>query len=125
MDVLVCGGCGAELTVPVEEVALPVHAGQQVAGGAGPPSGRGRRLDASVWLYLAFMPPDRDVLPVPASGGLPEGVWRDHPTPDRPYRVPLRPDQRVFRRRLARHPAVRRPWLRAVHDQGWRGGWGF
>jgi len=74
-------------------------------------------LDASVWLYLAFMPPDRDVLPVPASGGMPEGVWRDHQTSDVPRSALFRPDWRVFRCRLARHPAVRRPWLRAIHDR--------
>ncbi|MFD5815793.1 hypothetical protein [Streptomyces sp. NPDC127038] len=34
MFVFVCGGCGAELTVPLFQVALPVHARQQYGNGA-------------------------------------------------------------------------------------------
>ncbi|WP_055563022.1 hypothetical protein [Streptomyces atriruber] len=70
-------------------------------------------LEADVWLHVAF---PREQLPVPATGGLPDGVYRDDPLPLRPMRL-FAPDRRVFLRTLARLPAVREPWLRAVYDR--------
>ncbi|WP_416968954.1 hypothetical protein [Streptomyces sp. 4F14] len=75
-------------------------------------------LDAEVWLHLAFGAPEWESLPVPASGGMPEGVWRDYSWPRPPGTSLLRLDPWVFLHRLARHPAVREPWLRAIYDQG-------
>lgn len=70
-------------------------------------------LPADVWVHLAF-PGER--LPVPATGGLPDGVLRDDPLPLRPWR-PFRPDGQIFLDTLARLPAVRRPWLRRIYDR--------
>ncbi|MET8686247.1 hypothetical protein ABZV77_18730 [Streptomyces sp. NPDC004732] len=70
-------------------------------------------LEADVWLHVAF---PREQLPVPATGGLPDGVYRDDPLPLRPMRL-FAPDRRIFLRTLARLPAVREPWLRAVYDR--------
>ncbi|WAL94676.1 hypothetical protein [Streptomyces sp. Je 1-369] len=69
-------------------------------------------LEADVWLGVAF---PRVQLPVPATGGLPDGVYRDDPLPLYPTRL-FAPDRRVFLHTLARLPAVRAPWLRAVYD---------
>ncbi|MFF4243740.1 hypothetical protein ACFYY2_04625 [Streptomyces sp. NPDC001822] len=70
-------------------------------------------LPLGVWLWLVS--PERS-LPVPASGGLPEGVLRDDfdaaPHPG----VLFRADPDALRHTLARLPAVRRPWLRAIFD---------
>jgi hypothetical protein len=49
-------------------------------------------------------------------GGLPEGVERDDPLPPHPP-MPLRPSDAAFRNTLARMPAVRYPWLRAIYDR--------
>ncbi|MFI6766653.1 hypothetical protein [Streptomyces sp. NPDC050355] len=70
-------------------------------------------LPAEVWAHLAF---PRERLPVPATGGLPDGVLRDDPPPMRPWR-PLWPDREIFLDTLARLPAVRQPWLRGVYDR--------
>ncbi|MBD0716062.1 hypothetical protein [Streptomyces sp. CBMA370] len=70
-------------------------------------------LPFGVWLCLAFPRPH---LPVPASGGLPDGVLRDDPLPPRPGFV-FRPDRDVFRRTLARLPHIGRPWMRTVRDR--------
>ncbi|MEV7677733.1 hypothetical protein AB0O64_04100 [Streptomyces sp. NPDC088341] len=70
-------------------------------------------LPAGVWVQLAF--PDEGPR-VPATGGLPDGVLRDDPLPPRPGRR-FRPDPEVFLHTLARLPAVRQPWLRAIYDQ--------
>ncbi|MFF2810100.1 hypothetical protein ACFVT2_23615 [Streptomyces sp. NPDC058000] len=70
-------------------------------------------LPVEVWTHLAF-PDER--LPVPATGGLPDGVLRDDPLPMRPW-SPFRPDGEVFLRTLARLPAVRQPWLRRIYDR--------
>ncbi|MGW2841140.1 hypothetical protein ACWCWD_25510 [Streptomyces sp. NPDC001493] len=72
-------------------------------------------VDAALWAELAF-PPHRTRLP--AVGGLPAGVERDDPLPPHPY-YPFRPSREAFRRTLARLPAVREPWLRAVYDRTW------
>ncbi|MFJ2577204.1 hypothetical protein [Kitasatospora aureofaciens] len=45
------------------------------------------------------------------------GVERDDPLPPHP-KWPLRPVDDAFFHTLARLPAVRRPWLRAIHDRG-------
>ncbi|MFJ9693806.1 hypothetical protein [Kitasatospora sp. NPDC101183] len=71
-------------------------------------------MDASLWAELAF-PPHRTRLP--AVGGLPEGVERDDPLPPHTWR-PCRPSGEAFRYALARMPAVREPWLRALYDRG-------
>ncbi|MFI8083237.1 hypothetical protein ACIF6L_20875 [Kitasatospora sp. NPDC086009] len=71
-------------------------------------------LPFGVWLWLVFPEPD---LPVPASGGLPDGVLRDDFDPPalRPHHM-FRADWEVFRRTLVRLPAVRSPWLREILD---------
>lgn len=72
-------------------------------------------LAADVWAYLAL---PRETSPLPASGTLPDGVLRDdygYPPPDHPWGL-FQPDEQVFRATLARLPAVRQPWLRALHD---------
>jgi len=51
-------------------------------------------------------------------GGLPEGVERDDPLPPHPP-MPFLPSMEAFRHTLARLPAVREPWLRAIHDRGY------
>jgi hypothetical protein len=70
-------------------------------------------LAADVWAFLAFR---QDRPPVPATGGLPDGVLRDDPLPPHPGE-PFRPDSGVFLATLARLPAVRRPWLRGIYDR--------
>ncbi|MXM67662.1 hypothetical protein GR925_30560 [Streptomyces sp. HUCO-GS316] len=70
-------------------------------------------LAADVWTQLAF-PSER--LPVPATGGLPDGVLRDDPLPMRPHQL-FRPASGPFLRTLARLPAVRQPWLRRIYDR--------
>jgi hypothetical protein len=63
-----------------------------------------------VWLWLAFPKPH---LPVPASGGMPDGVLRDDPPAPRP-RYLFRADPGAFQHTLVRLPAVRSPWLREI-----------
>ncbi|MER6393126.1 hypothetical protein ABT236_32265 [Streptomyces sp. NPDC001523] len=71
-------------------------------------------LPFGVWLWLAFPAPE---LPVPASGVLPDGVLRDDFDPPAPHPSHLfRPDPGTFQHTLARLPAVRGPWLRAILD---------
>lgn len=70
-------------------------------------------LAADVWMHLAF---PREGLPVPATGGMPDGVLRDDPLPLHPW-GPFRPDSGVFLHTLARLPAVRQPWLCRVFGQ--------
>ncbi|MFF0415757.1 hypothetical protein ACFYUY_35670 [Kitasatospora sp. NPDC004745] len=79
-------------------------AGSPPAGGAATVP-----LDAAVWSYLAFPEPR-------TTARLPAGVERDDPLPLRPYR-PFAPDRAALLDRLARLPAVRQPWLRAIHDR--------
>ena len=66
-------------------------------------------LDSGVWAYLAH---PGEISPLPATGGLPEGVLRDeYPLPPRPWR-PLTPHHRAFEDTLVRLPAIRAPRLR-------------
>ncbi|TJZ54367.1 hypothetical protein FCH28_14590 [Streptomyces piniterrae] len=70
-------------------------------------------LPAYAWAHLAF---PGDGLPVPVTGGLPDGVLRDDPLPMRPLSR-FQPDRMVFLDTLARLPAVRQPWLRSIYDR--------
>ncbi|MGW9433448.1 hypothetical protein ACWHA1_36720 [Streptomyces decoyicus] len=67
-------------------------------------------LPFGVWLWLAFPEPH---LPVPASGGMPDGVLRDNPPAPRPPHL-FRADSGTFQHTLVRLPAVRSPWLREI-----------
>ncbi|MFD7031522.1 hypothetical protein ACFWAR_26190 [Streptomyces sp. NPDC059917] len=69
-------------------------------------------LPFGVWLRLAFPEPH---LPVPASGGMPDGVLRDDPPAPRPRYV-FRPDPGAFQHALVRLSAVRSPWLREISE---------
>ncbi|WP_223279835.1 hypothetical protein [Streptomyces sp. SDr-06] len=95
-------------------VLVPVHpqTGEmwQPRGGAVPVP-----MDAALWAELAF-PPHRARLPV--VGGLPTGVERDDPLPPHPQ-CRWQPSRKAFRYTLARLPAVREPWLRAIHGGGY------
>lgn len=70
-------------------------------------------LPADIWTYLAFSNNRRLV---PAPGTLPVEALRDDPLPPHPW-LPFRPEPHTFLATLARLPAVRRPWLRAIHDR--------
>ncbi|MFF3314931.1 hypothetical protein ACFYV5_05380 [Streptomyces sp. NPDC003035] len=70
-------------------------------------------LPFGVWLWLVSPEP---YLPVPASGGMPDGVLRDDPPAPRSPHL-FRADSVAFRRTLVRLPAARSPWLR-VRAQG-------
>ncbi|MYQ47563.1 hypothetical protein GTW40_21350 [Streptomyces sp. SID4985] len=72
-------------------------------------------MDAALWSELAF-PPHQTRLPV--VGGLPPGTERDDPLPPHPW-YPFEPSRYAFRNTLARMPAVREPWLRALYDRGY------
>ncbi|MGW2843734.1 hypothetical protein [Streptomyces sp. NPDC001274] len=67
-------------------------------------------LPFGVWLWLTS---PRPYPPVPASGRIPRDVLRDDPLPLLPNR-PFWADREVFRHTLARLPAARAPWLRAI-----------
>ncbi|MGW0735196.1 hypothetical protein [Streptomyces sp. NPDC002851] len=110
---VVLAGPGLPLPDPAPDVALVLR--HPRTGQAWQPSGTADTvpLAADVWTHLAF-PHER--LPVPATGGMPEGVLRDEPLPLHPW-APFRPDGRVFLATLARLPAVRQPWLRRIYDQ--------
>lgn len=69
-------------------------------------------LAADMWLHLAF---HNERLTMPATGRLPDGVLRDDPLPRHPGWL-FQPDRDVFLHTLARLPAVRQPWLRAIYD---------
>ncbi|GHG82054.1 hypothetical protein [Streptomyces griseocarneus] len=71
-------------------------------------------LAADVWMHLAF---HREHPLLPATGRLPAGVARDEPLSPWPWR-PLYVVTQAFFHTLARLPAVRQPWLRAIHDGG-------
>ncbi|MDX3588720.1 hypothetical protein [Streptomyces europaeiscabiei] len=72
-------------------------------------------VEATLWAELAF-PPHRTRLP--AAGRLPAGVERDDPLPPHPQSR-FRPSRDAFRHTLARIPAVREPWLQAIHARGY------
>ncbi|MFD3486094.1 hypothetical protein [Streptomyces sp. NPDC058665] len=97
---------------PVADIALvPRH---PRTGKTWQPPGTAKAvpLAADVWTALAF---PREQRPVPATGGMPEGVLRDDPLPPYPHEL-FRPDSKVFLHTLARLPAVREPWLRRIYD---------
>ncbi|MEO3796067.1 hypothetical protein ABGB14_38220 [Nonomuraea sp. B10E15] len=103
---------GPGLSVTTADIALvPRH----------PQTGRSWQCDAGsvvplaagVWVSMAFHD-DRRL--APAAAGMPDAVRRDDPPPPLPCR-PFLPDLDVFLRTLARLPAAREPWLRAVHDR--------
>ncbi|MEU9954363.1 hypothetical protein [Streptomyces sp. NPDC050982] len=64
-------------------------------------------LPFGICLWLASPEP---YLPVPAAGGMPDGVLRDDPPALRPRHL-FRADPGVFQHALVRLPAVRSPWL--------------
>ena len=102
---------GPGLGQPAAELVLvPVH---PQTGEVWQPTGAAVAVpvEATLWAYLAF-PPQRTRLPV--VGGLPVGVERDDPL--RPHPL-LGPSSGAFRHTLARMPAVREPWLRAIYDR--------
>ncbi|MFE2322835.1 hypothetical protein ACFXD5_02720 [Streptomyces sp. NPDC059385] len=70
-------------------------------------------LPFGVWLRLVH--PERQP-PVPASGPMPKYVLREDPPPPSVHDV-FRIDWQVFRRTLARLPAVRTPWLREITER--------
>ncbi|MER8041748.1 hypothetical protein [Streptomyces sp. NPDC094032] len=72
-------------------------------------------MDAALWAELAF-PPHRTRLP--AVGGLPAGVERDDPLPLHPQFM-FEPSRKAFWSTLARTPAAKEPWLRALYDRRW------
>ncbi|MFE2135141.1 hypothetical protein ACFW9X_18390, partial [Streptomyces sp. NPDC059466] len=79
-------------------------------------------LPFGVWLWLARPGPDSTArepdLPVPASGGLPDGVLRDDFDPPAPHPHHLfRADPEAFRHTLVRLPTVSSPWLREILDR--------
>jgi hypothetical protein len=79
-----------------------------------PPGVAAVPLAVDVWMHLAF----RNGHPrLPATGALLPGVERDDLLPPRALR-PLYPVDQVFFHTLARLPAVRQPWLRAIHARG-------
>lgn len=102
---------GPSLSATVADIALvPRHPQTGEAWPYG--AGAAVPLAADVWMYLAFND-NRRLLP--ASGGLPDDVYRDDPPPLLPF-GPFRPDWEVFLSTLARLPEVRQPWLRAIYD---------
>lgn len=93
-------------------VLVPTH---PQTGQMWTPTGRGTTayrvpLPFGVWLWLAFPKPH---LPLPVSGGMPDGVLRDDPPAPRP-RYLFRADPDAFQHTLVRLPAVRSPWLRGI-----------
>ncbi|GAA2391591.1 hypothetical protein GCM10010420_14750 [Streptomyces glaucosporus] len=112
----VLAGPGLPASGPAADIVLvPRH--PRTGEAWRPPGGTGSPpavpLAAYVWVHLAFQH-ERSLLPV--TGRLPDGVLRDDPLPMHPW-GPFRPDSGVFLATLARLPAVRRPWLRRIHDR--------
>ncbi|MEU2870785.1 hypothetical protein ABZ769_16520 [Streptomyces olivoreticuli] len=104
---------GPGLPAPTSDIALvPLH---PQTGKAWQPPGTAETvpLAADVWMHLAF---PHEGLPVPVTGGMPDGVLRDDPLPLHPMRL-FQPDWKVLLHTLARLPAVREPWLRGVYDR--------
>ncbi|MFF9342592.1 hypothetical protein ACF1CG_22955 [Streptomyces sp. NPDC014773] len=110
---------GPGLPVPdgaADVLLVPVHPqtgetwqpGGRKAGGEADGAAYRVPLPFGVWLWLAS--PERD-LPLPASGGLPDGVLRDDPPAPRPDHL-FDVDPGVFEATLDRLAAVRGPWLR-------------
>ncbi|MGK5637154.1 hypothetical protein ACSNOK_02365 [Streptomyces sp. URMC 126] len=68
------------------------------------------------WMWTHLTRPRSDRLPVPATGGLPREALLDFPPPPRPWRL-FGPETDAFLHTLARLPAVKEPWLRAIYDR--------
>lgn len=101
---------------PVDVLLVPIH---PQTGEVWRPSGRQEGppaalvpVAAAVWRYLVHGDPDP--LPMPTRGVLPDGLLGDYPLPLHPW--PLRPSGAALLHTLARMPAVREPWLRAIYD---------
>ncbi|GAA1021395.1 hypothetical protein Aple_060440 [Acrocarpospora pleiomorpha] len=103
---------GPGLPAPTTDIALvPRH---PQTGEAWPSSATvAVPLEANVWMHLAF---NRNRPLIPATGGLPDGVYRDDPPPPLPVGS-FGPDRDIFLTTLARLPEVRQPWLRTIYDQ--------
>ncbi|WP_435281831.1 hypothetical protein [Streptomyces koelreuteriae] len=107
-------GPGLPALDPAPDIALvPRHPRTGEVWQAPPGVAHTVPVPAGVWLHLALEPAQS---PTPTSGRLPDGVERDDPLPLRPRSL-FRPDPRILLHTLARLPAVREPWLRAIHDR--------
>ena len=71
-------------------------------------------IPSEIWAHLAAPPLHTRLTRNPRR--LPVDAWADIPSQNRP-RYPFHPDPRVFLSTLARLPAVRQPWLRAIYDR--------
>ncbi|WP_380281944.1 hypothetical protein [Kitasatospora purpeofusca] len=80
-----------------------------------PPGVTAVPLAVEVRAHLAFRP-GRPL--VPATGRLPDGVERDDVLPPRLRHRHLRPAHTLLHGTPATLPAIRHPWLRAIHDRG-------
>ncbi|MGW4646771.1 hypothetical protein [Kitasatospora sp. NPDC004289] len=104
---------GPGVTNPAPDIALvPRH---PVTGEPwSPPNGAPTvPLDADLWAHLAH---GAEEVEIPVLGNLPAGVLRDEP----PRQLPVyafQHDHVGLGLTLARLPAVRRPWLRELHEQ--------
>lgn len=125
LDILLPAGPPARRAVPAgperpapgpgaDILLVPVHpqTGEiwSPAGRATP--ARSAPLPFGVWRWLVSPPPP---LTRPASGGMPDGVFRDHSPAPHPGHL-FRADGGVFRNTLVRLPDVRSPWLREILD---------
>ncbi|WP_435972675.1 hypothetical protein [Streptomyces sp. Qhu_M48] len=114
-------GPGVPAPAPDTDILLvPAH---PQTGEAWTPPGAAReacRVPLAFGVWRGLVLPERG-RPVPASGGLPEGVLRDDfdPSASRP-RPPFQVDGRAFRHAMVRIPAVRSPWLRELMEDGAR-----
>ncbi|MFF3173940.1 hypothetical protein ACFVQ0_15065 [Streptomyces sp. NPDC057900] len=111
--VALAGPAGLPASDPAPDIALVPRHPRTGEPWQPPGAAEAVPLDADVWRWMAF---PHDPLPVPATGGMPDGILRDDPLPPYPH-VLFQPDREVFLHTLARLPAVRQPWLRSVYDR--------
>ncbi|MGI5337818.1 hypothetical protein ACQEVS_10655 [Streptomyces sp. CA-181903] len=110
---------GPGLPAPGSDVDIVVVPRHPRTGEPSLPPGRAGKapatvpLPADIWTYLAF-PEDRRLVQAP--GTLPVEILRDDPLPPRRLYL-FRPYPDTFLDTLARLPAVRQPWLRAIYDR--------
>ncbi|EFL35738.1 conserved hypothetical protein [Streptomyces viridochromogenes DSM 40736] len=103
-------GPGLSPPGPAPDIALvPRHPGTGETWQPPPGIAHAVPLAADVWLHLAF---HAERSPLPLSGD----ILRDEPPPPRSHSL-FRPDSRILLAALARLPAVREPWLRAIYDR--------